>query len=81
MADRCCCILLRTYLLHSVEHVLVDIVLCVNSEGVTCGLIVVFEEEMFEGHRVLLFEAHHHLVTEAKQHQLSAKKGRCLKRE
>lgn len=69
--------LLRAYLLHSIEDVFIDILLCVNSKGVTCGLIIVFEEKMFKRHCVLLLEGHHHLVTEAKQHQLQAKKGGC----
>lgn len=61
-------IFLWAYLIYSVEDVVINIVLVVNSEGVVRGLVVVFEEEVLEGHGVLLFEGHHHLVTEAKKH-------------
>lgn len=49
---------------------LVNVFLCVDSEGVVCGLVVVFEEEVLEGHRVLFLEGHDHMVAEAKEHQL-----------
>lgn len=58
------------YLLHCVEDVLINIVLGVNGEGVVCGLVIVFEEEVLERHGVLFLEGHHHLVAEAKKHQL-----------
>ena len=57
------CHFLRAYLLHGIEDVVVDVALRVNSKGVVCGLVVVFEEEVLEGHCVLLLESHHHLVT------------------
>lgn len=69
------------YLLHDVEDVVIDVALRVNSKGVVRGLVVVFEEEVLEGHRVLLFEGHHHLVTEAKQHQLQQRREDRGKKE
>lgn len=58
------------HLLHYMEDVVVDVLLGVNGEGVACGVVVVFEEQVLEGHGVLLLKGDHHLVTEAKQHQL-----------
>ena len=40
-------------------------------DGEVAGaFVVILEEELLEGHGVLLLEAHHHLVTQAEQHQL-----------
>lgn len=60
----------RAHLLDGIEDVLVNVVLCVNGEGVVCGLVVVLEEEVLERHGVLLLEGHYHMVAEAKEHQL-----------
>lgn len=60
----------QAHLLYGIEDVLVDVLLCVNGEGVVCGLVVVLEEEVLEGHGVLFLEGHHHVVAEAKEHQL-----------
>lgn len=56
---------LTSYLVHSVKHVFIDALLCVNSKRVVRGLVIVFEEEVLEGHCVLLLEGHHYLVAEA----------------
>lgn len=60
----------RAHLLDGIEDVLVNVVLCVNGEGVVCGLVVVLEEEVLERHGVLLLEGHYHMVADAKEHQL-----------
>lgn len=69
------------HLIHGVEDVVVDILLCVNGKGVIWGLIVVLEEDVLEGHSVLLLKGHHHLVTEAKQHQLQQKQARGIEND
>lgn len=71
----------QTHLLYGVEDVLVNVVLCVNSEGVVRGLVVVFEEEVLERHGVLFLEGHHHMVAEAKEHQLRQDGGKVFKDE
>lgn len=69
----------QAHLLDGIEDVLVNILLRVNGKGVVCGLVVVFEEEVLEGHGVLLLEGHHHLVAEAKKHQLRQDGGKAFK--
>lgn len=66
----------EAHLLNGIEDVLVNVVLRVDGEGVACGLVVVFEEEVLERHRVLFLEGHDHMVAEAKEHQLRQDGGK-----
>lgn len=65
-----------SHLLHCIEHVLVEVLLGVDSVGVLGPIHIVLQEEVLEGDGVLLLEGHHHLVAEAKQDELRDKDHR-----
>jgi len=70
-----------SHLIDGVEDVVVEVVLRVDGDGLVGAFVVFLEEELLEGHGVLLLEVHHHLVAQAKQHQLGRERERERERE
>lgn len=56
----------RTYPSDYVEYVVMDFVSCVQGI-IFVAVLVIFQEEMFEGDEIFLFKGDHHLVAQSKR--------------
>lgn len=61
-------ILYITYPVDDVVDAIIDICLCIKHIGSKPMIFISFQEQMSEGHQILIFEGHHHFIAQTKSH-------------